>query len=91
MLTTITSFSITVINHYACQDMCKVLRVVDSFNLSISYEFCAIIRAHVTDKETLRDTGRKQKSRDCSPVGCEAHAHHWDAVASMAPTDKQGR
>ena len=78
ILTVIKSFSITVINHYACQELCKVLCVVDSFNLSVTYQFCAIIRAQVIE-EKLSDS-LKVPQVEGGRAGVLGHgpcAHSW--------------
>lgn len=89
----IKSFSITVINHYACQELCKVLCVVDAFNLSILYQFCAIIRARVIEEklsDLLRVTQVESgRARDSCSIGHWPYAHGWAAVASTAWTDKE--
>ena len=66
--------------------MCKVLRVVDSFNLSISYEFCAVIRAHVTDKETL---GTQVESRRAGIVAPLAVRHMLITGTLLPPWHRQ--
>lgn len=93
MLTMIKSLSITGINHCACQELCKVLCVVDPFNPSTLYPFCAITRSRVIEKtlsNLLRVTQVESGRAGTLSTGRWPCAHGWAAFASMTLMGKEG-